>query len=246
MKIYLKSFIILLLFTIVFSLHSQGAAKKLVVGTSAVYPPFAFMKQGKIVGFDIDLINTIAQNLGYELDIKDIEFKDLFHSLENGDIDIIVAAITVTQERMKKFRFSGRYYFPFHSVIHRKDNNIYTVNDLDGKIVGVLAGSSMEDFLVNILSKNKKIKIVKFTDNQFMLESLRKKEIDAILSEDADAKLADKSYEEISYFLIRTPRPDGYAIVFRGNSELENSFNDELVSLKASAQLEALKEKWGL
>lgn len=246
MKIVFKNFLALLLFTIIFSLYSQAQAKKILVGTVAQYPPFSFIEKGKIVGFEIDLMDTISKNLGYETEFKDMEFKDLFNALENGKVDIIVAGITVTPERMKKFHFSGKYYFPFYSVIHRKDSNIYSVNELDGKTVGVLNGSSMEAFLVNNLGKEKKIKTIKFTGNQFMLEALRTKEIEAIFAEDVDAKLAANRYGEVSYFLIIDERPDGYAIVFRKDSDLIEKINDELVAIKISRQLDTLHEKWGL
>jgi ABC-type amino acid transport substrate-binding protein len=246
MRISLKNFLIILLVTMFCSFHVQAEKKKLIVGTSAEYPPFSFIEKGEIVGFDIDLINIIADNLGYDLEIKDVEFKNLFNDLKNKETDIIISGITVTEERLKKFYFSGRYYFPSYAVIHRKDDNIYSENELYGKTVAVFSGSSMETFLFNHLSRGKKMKIMKYTSNNFMVKELKEKKIDAILVENAQAKLVSEQNKNISYFLIKKTRPGGYAIVFRKNSPLVDIFNDEIVSLKTSSQLEVLKKKWGL
>jgi polar amino acid transport system substrate-binding protein len=224
---------------------AQAKNRTLVVETAAYYPPFTFVEKGQIVGFDIDLINMMAQNLGYALEIKDVEFKDLFVDLKNKDADLAIAAITVTPNRMKDLYFSGRYYFPEFAILHKRKDNIQSVEDLNNKTVAVLSGSTMEEFLTGGLKAGKKLSVRTFNNTQFMLGALNTKEIDAALVEDVTARRAQQE-GKFSYFLIKSSRPDGYAIMFQKDSELVDEFNEELVKLKASKQFEELKKKWGI
>jgi ABC-type amino acid transport substrate-binding protein len=224
---------------------AQAKPRTLIVETSAIYPPFTFVERGQIVGFDIDLINIMAQNLGYNLEIEDVAFKDLFVDLKNKKADIAIAAITVTPGRMKEVHFSGRYYFPEFAILYKRNDNIKSVDDLNNKTVAVLSGSTMEEFLTKDLSLGKKITIRTFNNTQFMLGALNTKELDAALVENVTARMAQQG-GKFSYFLIKTSRPDGYAIMFQKDSELVDEFNDELVKLKASKQFEELKKKWGI
>jgi ABC-type amino acid transport substrate-binding protein len=109
-----------------------------------------------------------------------------------------------------------------------------------------LSGSTMEEFLTKDLSPGRKMTIRTFHNTHFMLGALNTKKIDAALVEDVTAQLAKQEGRSFSYFLIKSSRPDGYAIAFQKDSGLADEFNDELVKLKASKQFEELKSKWGV
>ncbi len=105
-------------------LEAIRKAGKLILGTSADYPPYEFHVQidGKdtIVGFDVALAREVAKDLGVELEIKDMDFDGLLAALASGNIDIVVAGMTPTEERKQNVDFSAVYYFAEHGVLIRK------------------------------------------------------------------------------------------------------------------------------
>jgi ABC-type amino acid transport substrate-binding protein len=247
MKRTLKHSVITLLLTIALACHAGADQKKLMVGTSADYPPFAFIQNGKLVGFDIDLITILAKELGYTVEIKDMDAQSLLDEFENEDLDIAIGAINPTKKAMETFDFSGEYYFPKYAIIHMKNNkNLNSEKDLNGKVIGIVAGTYMESFLTKRLGPEKQIKVETFTSIDFALDSLSSREIDAILDENGEAQLIKQKNSKFTYFLVKTSRPYSYAIAFKKNSKLTDSFNEELVELRMSKQLEDLKTKWGL
>jgi len=98
-------------------------AGKLVLGTSADYPPYEFHTQidGKdtIVGFDVAIAEEIAKDLGVTLEIKDMDFDGLLAALSSGNVDIVVAGMTPTAERKENVDFSEIYYRAEHGVLIR-------------------------------------------------------------------------------------------------------------------------------
>lgn len=106
------------------SLDSIKKAGKIILGTSADYPPYEFHAQvdGKdtIVGFDLEIAKEVAKDLGVELEIKDMDFDGLLAALTSGNIDIIISGMTPTEERKQNVDFSNIYYFAEHGVIIRK------------------------------------------------------------------------------------------------------------------------------
>ncbi len=99
-------------------------AGKIILGTSADYPPYEFHGQvdgqDAIIGFDIEIAKEVAKDLGVELEIKDMDFDGLLAALKAGTIDIIISGMTPTEERKQSVDFSEIYYYVEHGVIIRK------------------------------------------------------------------------------------------------------------------------------
>lgn len=129
-------------------LDSVKKAGKLILGTSADYPPYEFHTQidGKdtIVGFDVALAQELAKDLGVTLEIKDMDFDGLLAALASGNIDIVIAGMTPTEERKANVDFSDIYYFAEHGIIIRKaDEAKYgaTVESLKDAMIGAQRGA---------------------------------------------------------------------------------------------------------
>lgn len=115
---------------------------KIVVGTSADFPPFEFVDEdGKITGFDIDLVTTILENLGYEVEVQDIAFDALIPSLQSGKINIIAAGMSITDEREEVVDFSIPYYEADQSILIKKDSG-----------VEINASDDLENFTASIVN----------------------------------------------------------------------------------------------
>lgn len=123
---------------------------KLVLGTSADYPPFEFHLEvdGKdtIVGFDIDIANKIAAAIGVELEIVDMKFEGLLPALTAGKIDLIVSGMTPTDERKQSVDFSVVYYDARQTMLVASDSKdvLNTIEAFAGKVIGAQKGSIQE------------------------------------------------------------------------------------------------------
>jgi len=129
-------------------LESIKKSGKIILGTSADYPPYEFHTQidGKdtIVGFDVALAEEVAKDLGVKLEIKDMDFDGLLAALASGNVDFVVAGMTPTEERKQNVDFTAIYYFAEHGVIVRKaDKDAYAANvaSLKDRMVGAQRGA---------------------------------------------------------------------------------------------------------
>ena len=127
------------------------ATGKMVVGTSADYPPFeSYDDEFQIVGFDPALLDAIAVNMGVEVELKDFAFDGLGAALQVGQIDAAIAAISVTEEREQQVDFSHVYYVSQDAVLAGKNADLLPISslrDLASLRIGVQSGSVYEDLL---------------------------------------------------------------------------------------------------
>ena len=103
----------------------------LKMGTSADYKPFEYIdtaKGDKPIGIDIDIAKAITENLGYELEIQDMDFGGLIAALQNGQVDFVASAMSATDERKKSVDFSDIYYTSKHVIVSKKDSGIKSVD----------------------------------------------------------------------------------------------------------------------
>lgn len=190
---------ILVLFLIIFSLtlfntkifpesklKKIKASGKLVVGTSADYPPYEFRlmneKDGDLVGLDIDIANVIGKELGVKVVIKNITFHKLFTALESGAVDILIAGLNPTYRRKKVADFSTIYYKAIQNmVIKKKDKNkIAFIKDLRGKTVGTQQGSIQSEIAPSQIIG---AKFMFFDTIGELIKGLKTGQLDAIILE---------------------------------------------------------------
>lgn len=167
-------------------LKSITLAGKLVVGTSADYPPYEFYldgdEEGRIVGLDMDIAQDIADALDVSLEIKDLHFSELFSHLEAGDVDLVIAGLTPTEPRRRLADFSEIYYQAFQTVLIRKgdQDKIPTASDLRGKRVGVQVDSIQQDLAPTLIVGAEFVPVKKIHQ---MIEMLENGEVDALVLE---------------------------------------------------------------
>lgn len=153
---------------------------KLIVGTSADWPPYEYIESGKVVGIDIDIARRIADSLGVQLEIRDMKFSALIEAVRKGDVDFVIADMAITPEREKQVLFSIPYQVDSSTVVVKKGTQIRSVEDLRGKTIGVQVGTVQEDWAVRTLGNYSKI--VRYDRvYPYMVEALRKGDVDAIV-----------------------------------------------------------------
>ena len=210
---------------------------KLVVGTSADYPPYEFhtMANGKdeIVGFDIDIAKEVAKELGVELEVKDMDFDGLLVALQAGKVDMVFAGMTPTDERKENADFSDIYYTATHRFILRsgEEGSVKSFDDLKGKKIGVQKGSIQEGIAKDNFDEANIKSLAKVTD---LVLDLKNKKVDAILIEEGVAKInCDKNKDIAMSDFVVTDEIGGAAIALKkGSTELQTEVNKTISKLK--------------
>ncbi len=215
-----------------------------IVGLTGDYPPFEFIKNKKIIGFDVDLAYDIANELDKKLYIRDMDFDGLIPALQTGRIDCIISAMTATDERKKNVDFSIQYYTPEFAMLYRRDNPIKEIKDLNNSMIGVQLGTSMETYLkTQEEDQVQNLDTVSLKNTLTIVQELKLSRLDGALVEEAQAKVFVKKHPELDYALF-SGSIMGYSMAFAKNSPLREKVNVALSKLKNSGTLARLQTKW--
>ncbi|AZB43478.1 ABC transporter substrate-binding protein [Bacillus sp. FJAT-42376] len=225
-----------------------GKEKKVLkMATSADYPPFEYKDTAKgddIIGFDVDLVNALADDLGYKVEIQDMDFNGLVAGLQAKQVDLVLAGMTPTEERKKNVDFTDIYYKAKHMIVSPKGSGIKTVEDLEGKTLGVQLGSIQEGEAKKIAEKTK-VKVENRNKIPELVQEMKAGRFDAAIIEDTVAKgYFDKDKELEGFTLDSSEEEAGSAIAFQKGSKYTEEFNKALQKMKENGELEKLIVKW--
>lgn len=229
------------------SLEKIKKAGVIVMGTSADFPPYESHQlingEDKIVGFDVDIAQAVADGLGVKLKIEDMKFDGLIAALQAGKIDMIVAGMTPTPERAKSVDFSDLYYIGKQVLVVKKDNNsIKTVDDLKGKKLDAQLGTTSEKAARSI----KGVTVIPIDKVSTEIMEVKTGKVDGVVVEQTVAQAYLKENPDLK--IVEIPEiksEEGSAIaVKKGDKALLNEINKVLKQLKASGEYDKLIEKW--
>ncbi|MBD0383936.1 transporter substrate-binding domain-containing protein [Paenibacillus sedimenti] len=222
--------------------NQTGAVKKYMIGTDATYPPFEFQKDGKYVGIDIDLINAIAKEEGFEVELKPMDFKGIIPAITAKQLDGAIAGISITDERKQVVNLSDPYYTAGLSLVVREDNTtIKSPEDLKGKTIAIKKGTSGAK-LAEEFGKKYGAQIKYFDDSPSMYQEVANKNADVTL-EDFPVVSYKIAIDPNSKLKIVGDRLNGdlYGIaVSKDNAELMTKINSGLKKLKDNGKLEQI------
>lgn len=215
---------------------------KLIVGTSADWPPFEYIdEKGNFAGIDIRIAQKIAEALGVELEVKDLKFAALIESLKNGQVDMIIADITPTSKRELQIDFSIPYYFSKgHAVVTLKNKGISTVKDLEGKKIGVQLGTIQQDWAEeNIGNKAEILTYDRVYPEMVMV--LKRGDIDVIIIGDTIASvLTEKDPDIVIAFYAGSATVGGAVGLPQGAEDLKFEVNKVLENLIESGEMKKI------
>lgn len=156
--------------------EKPGAGKKFVIATDTTFAPFEFEdEKGNYAGIDIDLINAIAADQGFEIDLQTLGFNAAVQALESGQCDGVIAGMSITEERQQRYDFSDPYYDSGVVMGITEDNNdIKSYEDLKGKKVAVKVGTEGSRFAESIMAKYG-FELVYFDDSNSMYQDVKSK-----------------------------------------------------------------------
>ena len=218
---------------------------KLVVGTCADYPPYEWhlIKDGKdeIIGFDIDIAQAIADELGVELEIKDMDFDGLIPALSTGKIDMIIAGMNPTDERKQSVDFTDIYYTQKDALVIKSEDaeNIQSENDLKKASLATQKATIQETYLLENFPDAALQSVPKW--NTAILYLVTGK-VDAVLMVETVAKQYVEQNEglEIAGFDVASTPNESAIAVAKDNKDFLDAVNDILDEMKESGQIEEL------
>jgi arginine/lysine/histidine transporter system substrate-binding protein len=219
-------------------------AGKIVLGTSADYPPYEFHKsingKDEIVGFDIEIAKEIAKDLGVQLEIKDMKFDGLLAALQTDTVDMVIAGMTPDEERRKSVDFSKVYYTAVQGIVVRtEDKDKYqTIDSLKTVKLGVQKGAIQETIAKEQLPQAQTKAISKISD--LMLE-LKSKRLDALIVEVpvASAYISKNSDLALAAAKLNTEEAGSAIALKKGNTKLAEQMNQTLDRLIKDKKIDA-------
>lgn len=244
----MKKIIMLLLLSTILMLscakeQQVQQAEYLVLGTSAIYPPFTYMSGSEHAGLDIELAKVIAKNNNQKLQVVDLSFDRLLPALENGTIDMAMAALTITDELSKIADFSKPYYQASQVALVRKDelesyNDIRTKEQLgENKTLGVAIGTTGA-LAAKSIAMGKPVVEDEF---EIVIAELLNGNIDAIIADATVAKATAHKHDELTILNIKFDSEYYGIAVKRNNTALLNSIDNTMNEIISSGLLHSLE-----
>ncbi len=219
---------LLSLFALVSCASEKGDV--LVVGTNAEFPPFEFLKGDIVTGFDVDLIKAIGTEMGRPVKIENLSWEGLLPALQSKKIDVVIAGMTVTEDRKAVVNFSDTYYISKEQmiIVQKANTDITSMDSLIGKKVGAMLGFT-GDMLVSSMEG---VNVERYNTAFQAITSLTADKIDAVVLD----------YEPAQKYAEQTPTiklipgnntQEEYSIALRKeDTELLTEINKALATIR--------------
>ncbi len=225
----------------------------LVVGMEAAYVPYEFFKDGKIIGYDPDIIDHFAPKLGVKAQLVDTAWNGIIPALYAKKFDVIISAMTITKERAEKVLFSMPYADASNVILLRaNEDRIKTADDLSGKIVGVQIGSAAAGIIKTFEAKLKAAGKPGYADvKQYehypeAYQDLLNKRVDAVVNSKSTMLVVMKDAPGKFKMIGGVSDITAYfGMAFRKEDTAFQAFvNQQLAGMKTDGTLAKLQEKW--
>lgn len=241
---------LLITFSVLFlgACSSEKQANKdevLKVGIAANYPPFDFIKDGNITGFDVDLLEEIAKREKLKLEWVNMSFDGLIPALKAGKIDMIASAMSLTPQRLTSMDFSDTYFNTKNLYLKLKtDSSITDKTSLEGKKIGVQLGTIQESAAKTITNAQ----VVASEEMLGAILALKAGKVDAVLVDKDIGKGYLKTNEDLVSFFEENDGSSGFSIAFdKGKqTELIKKINASLEQIKTDGTYQKIVEKYEL
>ena len=226
---------------------APAPVKVYVVGTDAAYAPFESQNEkGEIVGFDIEVVQAAAKKAGIEVKFVNTPWEGIFNALGQGDRDMVVSAVTITEERKQTMDFSDPY-FDAQQLIAVKDNSkIAKFADLKKLKVGVQTGTTGDEAVTKLQGKTS-ANGKRFESTPLALKELESGGVDAVVADNGVVVnyVANNPGGKFKSIADKEFAPEQYGIAFKkGNAELQGKMNKGLADIKADGSYDQIYTKY--
>lgn len=212
--------------------------KTLTMGTNAAFPPYEFVDDnGDYAGIDVKIATAVAEKLGMTLKVKDMEFDSLISAVSGGAIDVVLAGLTVNDERKEKVNFSESYATGVQVVIVKDGSDIKTVDDLEGKTIGVQAGTTGDIYCTGDYGQEN---VKQFPNGSLAVQALANDQVDCVVIDNEPAKNFVAANEGLVILDTEYTTEDYAAAFAKENTALLVAFNAALKQLQADGTVDSI------
>ncbi|WP_375261478.1 transporter substrate-binding domain-containing protein [Palleronia sp.] len=231
-----------------FGVAVSGAAQAdtAKVATDPSFVPFEMMDQesGEMVGFDMDIIRELGNRAGFEPDINTMDFNGIIPAVQTGNVDVAIAGITITDERAQIVDFSDPYYDSGLQILVGADNDdVETIDDLEGMKIGTKIGSTSFDFLTEKFGDD--ATITPYPGSSDMYLALMGGSVDAVFYDAPNVSYFAKTRGDGRVKVVG-PLYEGqqYGIAFPKGSDLVQPVNEALAEMREDGTYDEIHSKW--
>ena len=226
---------------------APAPAKVYVVGTDAAYAPFESVAPGgAIEGFDVDVVKAVAAKAGIEVKFVNTPWEGIFKTLDTGERDMVVSAVTITDERKQTMDFSAPYFNANQLIAVKETSKVAKFDDLKTLKVGVQTGTTGDEVVQKLLGKTS-TSIKRFESTPLALKELEAGGVAAVVADNGvvqhyiqnNPTAKFKSVSDASF------APEQYGIAMKkGNTDLAKKVNDALAAIKADGSYDTIHVKY--
>jgi len=217
-------------------------AGKLTMSTNAQFPPYELVSDGEgYEGIDIEIAYALAQKLGLELVVDDMDFDSALSAVQTGKSDIVAAGVTVTPERQNTMSFTDSYANGVQVVIVKEGSDIKSIDDLEGKQIGTQRGTTGYSYCIDDYGEDS---VVPFDDGATAVQNLLAGKVDCVVIDKAPAQEYVKANAGLTILDTEYANED-YAIgMAKDNTALQEALNKALAELKADGTIQSIIDKY--
>jgi len=217
---------------------------EIVVASNVAYPPFEFAPRTGPKGFDIDLMNEVAERTGLEVEYRNVQFDSLLRGLTSDLFDAVISGMTITADRRQQVDFSDPYYNVDEALVVRSGSEIESTGDLEDKVIGVQNGTSGMSEAAEILNAGDVKEVQPFVTIGEAYAALEREAVDGVIYDlPAAQEKVDESEGALELVEV-IPTGSQYGIAFPKESPLIEPVNQALAEIKEDGTYEELYKKW--
>lgn len=213
----------------------------LTMATNAYFPPYEYYDGDTIVGIDAEIAKAIADKLGLELVIEDMEFDSIITAVSTGKADIGLAGMTVTEERLQNINFSTSYAKGVQVVIVPEGSDIATLDDLQGKMIGVQLATTGDIYASGDFGEDH---VDKYNKGNDAVMALVQGKVDAVIIDNEPAKAYVEANDGLKILDTEYAVEDYAACISKDNEALLVAVDAALAELTADGTLQAIVDKY--
>ena len=220
------------------------AADVLNVGSYPNNPPFEYKTtSGSFEGFEVDIVNEAAKRIGMTTSITDYDFQPLFAATSSGRIDVAISSITITPERLKSQSFTQPYYDSDMGIATKEDSPLKSLEDLKGKTIGVLSGSTGEKWAKENKDKYGFADIKGYNSQQEVMLDLTAGRVDGVIS---DVPGMQYLFLKMKGLVVKDHIKTGeqYGLMMTKDHKLLQKLSDAIGEMKKDGTMAAIHKKW--
>ena len=211
------------------------------IATNAEFPPYEFKEGDGFAGIDIEIAGAIAEELGLELKVNDVEFGSIIGGVQTGKYDMGIAGMTVTDERLESVNFSDSYATGIQVIIVKEDSEIQSADDLEGKMIGVQQDTTGDIYCCSDFGDEN---VTEFKTAADAVQALVAGKVDCVVIDNEPAKSYVQAAKGLKILESEYVTEDYAICIAKENEELLAAVNGVLAELEGSGALKEIVDKY--